>query len=360
MIEEVKTRNVLLTSAGRRTYLVQYFKDALNGNGKVYSSNSEWSTALEVADQGVISPRIYDEEYIPFLIEYCQQNNISVIIPLFDIDLPVLAKAKHLFKELGISVIVSEFEVTQICNDKWQTYQFLVENGINTPKSFIELAKVETALKEKAINFPLIIKPRWGMGSMSVYKVETEDELRVLYRKVYREIRDSYLQYESQSDYHHTIIIQECLAGQEYCLDVVNDLEKNYITTWTKKKLAERAGESDCAITEKNEALEVLGEKVSIALGHIANLDVDCFLVDEIPYVIELNCRFGGAYPFSHIAGANLPAAILKWLDNKDGKSELAAYKVGIKGHKDITLMQMLEGRAEVLNNILELQIISS
>ena len=32
--------NILLTSAGRRTYLVEYFKEALAGHGKVYASNS--------------------------------------------------------------------------------------------------------------------------------------------------------------------------------------------------------------------------------------------------------------------------------------------------------------------------------
>lgn len=32
--------NILLTSAGRRTYLVEYFKKALGGQGKVYASNS--------------------------------------------------------------------------------------------------------------------------------------------------------------------------------------------------------------------------------------------------------------------------------------------------------------------------------
>lgn len=29
--------------------------------------------------------------------------------------------------------------------------------------------------------------------------------------------------------------------------------------------------------------------------------------------VLELNPRFGGGYPYSHVAGANIPAAIVSW-----------------------------------------------
>lgn len=336
--------NILLTSAGRRSYLVQYFKEALTGKGKVHASNSEWSTALEVADEAVITPLIYDDKYISFLQDYTQIHDIGLIISLFDIDLPVLAQAKQSFKELGVHVIVSDYEVTQICNDKWKTYQFLKQNNLNSPQSFIELEQAEKALNKQDIQFPLIIKPRWGMGSISIFKADNEEELQVFYKKVKREVKESYLKYESQLDPERAVIIQEFLDGQEYGLDIVNDLEKNYVTTFVKKKTAMRSGETDGAITEKNEILETTGEHIAKSLGHIANLDTDCFMVDGKPYILEMNCRFGGGYPFSHLAGANLPAAILKWIKKEDGRDELKDYTVGIEGRKDITILKQVSG----------------
>ena len=37
--------NVLLTCVGRRNYMVEYFREALNGRGQVYAANSYAETA---------------------------------------------------------------------------------------------------------------------------------------------------------------------------------------------------------------------------------------------------------------------------------------------------------------------------
>ncbi|MGO2169057.1 hypothetical protein, partial [Pseudoalteromonas sp.] len=134
--------NILLTSVGRRTYLVEYFKTALEElNGKVHAANSVETYALSQADAFTLTPQIYSDTYISFLLDYCKKNDISVIISLFDIDLPILANHKKVFKEQGIDVIVSEPEVIDICNDKWKTYQFLTKHNIKTPKTYIALTE---------------------------------------------------------------------------------------------------------------------------------------------------------------------------------------------------------------------------
>lgn len=46
--------------------------------------------------------------------------------------------------------------------------------------------------------------------------------------------------------------------------------------------------------------------------------------------VLELNPRFGGGYPFSHVAGANIPAAIIAWIEGAEPKSEWFAVRPGV------------------------------
>lgn len=334
--------NILLTSVGRRSYLVRYFKEALHGAGKVHVSNSTNLTpAFAYADHYVVSPLIYDESYIPFLLTYCSENNIKVLLSLFDVDLPVLAENKHRFNELGVVVVVSDRAVIDICNDKYATFMFLSQNGFDTPKTYLSIDSARTAILNRDIAYPVVIKPRWGMGSIGVLEAEDHDELIVLYKKCMMSIRSSYLMYESEKHIQESVLIQEKLRGQEYGLDVINNLNGVYQNTIVKIKHAMRAGETDCAETANIPDLKLLGRKIANRLGHIANLDVDVFYAQNRYYVLEMNARFGGGYPFSHIAGINLPGAIIDWVEGKDAAQLLKNEKFGILSHKDIDILRI-------------------
>lgn len=329
--------NILLTSAGRRTYMIRYFKNALKGLGLVHASNSVFTYALTQADKYIITPQIYDEGYVNFLLSYCKKENISAIISLFDIDLPVLSLNKQLFAENGVIVIVSDYKITQICNDKWLTYKFLGNVGLPQIPTFIVLDDLKQALKTGVIKFPLILKPRWGMGSIGIYIVNDIKELDILYDKLHREIFDTYLRYESKSDTDLCIIMQQKIVGQEYGMEILNDLKGNYVTTFVKKKLAMRSGETDIAETIGDVEFNPIAVKIAKGLKHIAMLDVDCFkLSDGKIFVLEFNCRFGGQYPFTHNAGVNVPQQIVNWLCGEETDFNLLSPKIGIRSCKDI------------------------
>lgn len=68
------------------------------------------------------------------------------------------------------------------------------------------------------------------------------------------------MKYESASSIDNSVLIQENLTGNEYGLDVINDLESNYINTVVKRKYAMRSGETDCAVTEDNSIMKELGK----------------------------------------------------------------------------------------------------
>ena len=333
--------NILLTSVGRRAYMVKYFKDVLGSDGQVHVCNSDDKTvAFHYADKSVISPLIYDDGYIPFLLDYCKENKIDILISLFDIDLLVLAKNKDKFKEIGTDVIVSDPDVVSVCNDKWKTYIFLKDNGFNVPKTYLSLEETILALDRGELNYPVIVKPRFGCGSIAMSIAEDEMALLYYFRRNTRTINKSYLKYESSAE-NEKIIYQEFLPGQEYGADIINDLYGNNRSVIVKKKSAMRAGETDIAETVDEPVIKAELERLAKLTGHIANMYCDVFLVDGKPYVLEMNARFGGGYPFSHVAGCNLPLAIVKWAKGEDVEHSDLEAKIGVKAFKELYITQI-------------------
>ena len=107
------------------------------------------------------------------------------------------------------------------------------------------------------------MKPRWGMGSIGIMIVENMDELNVFHAKLHRNIFNTYLKYESQIDANKCIVIQEMIKGQEYGLDILNDLNGEFVTIIAKKKIALRAGETDIAEIVDNKDFWEVGKKLS-------------------------------------------------------------------------------------------------
>lgn len=328
--------NILITSAGRRSYLIKYFKEAFNSKGLVFASNSSFTIALQEADGYFISPLIYDGDYIKSIIEFCNAKNIKAIISVFDIDLLILSKSKKIFEDNGIRLILADEKTVLTCNDKWETYQFFSDNGFKTPKTFVDILLVKRALLDGNLSFPLIIKPRWGMASMSIYKAENEEELDFFYEYSKKEIFRSYLKYESEMTPENVVLIQEFIKGQEYGLDVVTDLESNYVGVFPKSKILMRAGETDLGETVSDEVFKDDAEKLSTLLKPVGILSVDCFVVENEIYFIEMNCRISGHYPLSHLAGVNLPKQILEWLQGNKTDMSNFLFKTGLYITKDL------------------------
>lgn len=329
--------NILLTSIGRRSYLVDYFKQALNSDGLVLGANSDTDTsAMYLVDKAFKVPFVNSKDYIPEILNICTQENVGLVVSLFDIDLPYLAAAKDKFEALDICLAVSDKNIIDIANDKWQTYRFLLENKLPTPLTYKNLNSFESALKSDKVNFPVMVKPRWGMGSLSVYKASNLEEAQFFVSYCKSAISSSYLNILS-NELDESVLIQEFISGKEFGIDVFNDLEAKNLVTVVKEKLAMRSGETDVAVVVDNPSVYKLASQVGEKLKHIGNLDIDILLDDNNhPFVLEFNARFGGGYPFSHLAGVDFPALLLQMAKKSEIDNSLLEFKLGTKGMKFI------------------------
>lgn len=319
---------ILLTCVGRRKYLVDYFKAELGLQGKVIGADMTLSApGLAGCDKGYRVPAVDSPDYINELLSICQKEAVDALISLNDLELPVLARAKPKFEAHGVKVIVSSEDVIETCGDKWATVLFAKQMGIPAPQTFLTTERTIEAISSQELNFPLIIKPRWGSASIGLYIVHTIQELEESYAACKRAIANSFLAQLATDE--RDVLIQEMIVGSEFGVDVFNDLTTKYRGSVLKKKVSMRAGETDKAQTVQSVKLASYADRVGEGLKHIGNLDCDFLERDGEFYLLEMNPRFGGGYPFSHEAGGNLVRALLQSLTDENDQIEIS-YQAGL------------------------------
>lgn len=306
--------NILFSCAGRRTYLLKYFKENLSVGDKIVATDMQLSApALQVADVKIQVPAVYDPEYVNITLRICEEQKIDALFSLNDLELPILAESKARFEAIGVKVVVSDPKVIDIAFDKYKTAQWVESLGLTAPKTYVRLEDCKKALAAGEIDFPLFMKPRWGSGSIGLESIADMEELDIYYGLLMKKIKKTILATASVGDEY--IMIQEKLTGSEFGLDIMNNLDGKNIGVSVKQKLAMRAGETDKAVTVDLPEVREMGRKIGEALGHIGNLDVDIMQRADGAYcVLELNPRFGGGFPFSYEAGVNFPKALIQML----------------------------------------------
>jgi carbamoyl-phosphate synthase large subunit len=334
--------NVLLSSVGRRSYLVRYFQEALAGRGRVVVTNSVTDApAMRMADRAHVVPNASEDGYIQRMLEICQAERIDLLCSLHDWEAPFLAANAEAFRAIGVCPMISRSEVIRMCLDKGLTGLFCAEHQIRFPKTFTSVEQAVAAIGRSEVAYPLMIKPACGQGSIELYRVQDEEELRVLFRLASKRIRQYAANGLLASDAGSGMLIQEMIQGIEYGLDVVHDLDGRFAACLVKRKLAMRAGETDAAETIESPDLTAFGRKIGEALGHIGMLDVDVMVDEQGPCLLELNPRFGGHYPFSHMAGANVPAALVAWAEGRMPEPQWLRVEPGVRYAKDIALVKL-------------------
>jgi carbamoyl-phosphate synthase large subunit len=264
---------------------------------------------------------------------------VGLVVPALEPELPLLAEHRGRFTRLGALPLISSGEVVSRCHDKLEAARLLESCGLRAPRTFATLEAAREALANGEVSFPLVIKPRWGVSSIGLQVVEDGEELELAYRLTRKQLPRTILARESAADPERCVLVQEHLAGDEYGLDVVNDLEGRHVCTFVKRKLRMRGGQTDRAVTVSDRRLEAVGRALGEKLGHVGLLDCDAFATGESVWVIDLNPRIGGGYPFSHAAGADFPSALIAWVKGRRADPRWLRVEPGITAARSEELL---------------------
>ena len=299
--------NILITSASRKVSLVRNFKKALGNRGKVIAADiNPKSPALYFADDYLIVPRSDDPNFINFIIDFCKNNSIKLIIPTRDEELPLFSKNRDVFDEIDVKIMVSDVESIEICQDKMKFINFCINNGFGIPKTYNNINSRDTN------DFPLFLKPVVGKSGVDTFRVDSFENLNEILSR------------------NNDFIVQECVEAPEYTIDLFADFEGNVISAVPRQRVYVWGGESLITKTVKIDL--IINESVRLAekLGLKGHNTIQCFFDGENIKFIEVNPRFGGAASISFEAGANSAEFLIKLLNNEKLDSKIGDFKADL------------------------------
>lgn len=304
--------NVLVASCGTRNKIIQYLKKELGSEGRVIATDaSPYAPALYEADKQVVVPRITEPGYIEMIFDICKKENIKGIFSLIDPELSLLAEHVDQFRELGVMVIGSSYELCELSLNKWEMFNWLTEHGYRCAASYMDRNAFFADVEAGKIQYPVFVKPAKGSASIAIARAEDAETVNLL------------------CDHTDGMMIQEYLKGQEIGVDCYIDmLSGELISVFIKKKLVMRAGETDKAESFMDEKLLELVTAFVKEAGFRGQIDIDVFEVDGEYYISEVNPRFGGGYPHAYECGANHMKYIVNNLKGVINTPEIGQYQV--------------------------------
>jgi carbamoyl-phosphate synthase large subunit len=315
--------NLLFSCIGKRGYMAEYFRPHLRPGEKIIgTSNTPWTPGFSACDLGLLMPPIISDEYIPAVLEACRTHEIGGLLSFFDPDVVALSANHDALAAAGVMAVVPSQAAAHCALDKWLTFHALRDAGLLVPETVISLEAAREKLAVGDFRFPLVVKPRHGFGSANVFVAKDNAQMEAFF------------------GYAPDMLVQQFAEGEAYNVDALADLGGRMLNVVVWRKYQSRLGETEQAVTVEDSEITALGLRLAGAMGCQGPMDVDFIRgPDGDIWILEVNLRFGGGYPVSHLAGADFPEAIVRLLRGDQVEPHIGRYERGVCLLKGVSVM---------------------
>jgi carbamoyl-phosphate synthase large subunit len=259
----------------------------------VAADASPLAAGLYRSDRGVIVPSHEAENYVESLIKAARKEGAAAIFVGSDEELgPATESRERIEKECGAKVIVNPPDVLAAARDKWETFVALRSLGLPHANSALP-DEMDSFIREN--DFPLVVKPREGHGSIGFHVVNDREGARKAISTIQR------------MGWHP--LIQEFLGDgdQEFTTGVVMDFYGRGLVSSIAMRRTLRGGQTYKAFVDDFKEVRASAEEIAQRLGARGPLNVQARMVGGGLKVFELNPRISASCPIRAVAGVNEP-----------------------------------------------------
>lgn len=246
------------------------------------SDKDNQNSGFEKVDNFEISPDASSFAYISWLQSFLLRNNIDIFIPINESELEVLSELEdsELKKLLGQTKIVwSGSQSVRIFGSKLATSRFLTGVNVCVPRVFRDSSDISE------YDFPVVVKPEKGAGSRNIFVCNSPEEVNAaqiispssIIQKYIGDSKNEFTAavFRGDSGVTRVIVFQRKLSGGA--------------TGWAK-------------VVSSSE-LEKMCTKVAEAINLRGSINIQFRMVDDVPFVFEINGRFSSTVMIRHLLG---------------------------------------------------------
>jgi carbamoyl-phosphate synthase large subunit len=303
MAEVSKPPGVLLTGVGKRYDIVSAFAQHAT---VVAADPNPLAPAQYAAHARRSVPRIDDPEYVPALEALCDEFGVGAVVPLTDLDIEVLARARA---DGRLPALVPDPDIAAATYDKYEAHLLLERHGLPSPPTVLPGAAVDF--------YPAMVKPRKGSGAESIHPAPDAEAV------------DFFCRYVDKP-----VMVQKLMQGPEFSIDLLSDLDGRCLNAIPRTMIESRGGESIKGTVIEAPELVDLARNVVEALGVRGPCTVQVFRDRDIGLgITDVNTRFGGAFPAPMYAappGRTYPELIVRMARGEQVEPHVGEYRAGL------------------------------
>lgn len=251
------------------------------------------------------APLTTDKNYINWLISVIEKYQVDLIIPGIEADLYKWAENRSYIEKHGAIVLMNTPALIQLCKDKWQFYQELI--NINSP--YLIQSSLDTDYDKIIEDFglPFLLKPKRGFASKGIVKI-TSKEIFDLHKDQIGEV----------------LLVQKLIGSDdaEYTTSAFCDGKGSYFASMTLKRKLAKDGYTDRAETIEVEGIDLVLNHFCEYFKPLGPTNFQFRMHEGLLLLMEINPRISSSTSIRTAFGYNESAMAVEYFLEKKMPSQ--------------------------------------
>ncbi len=286
---------------------IQPFRDAdEDGEFRIVASYpSRKYLDVLLADAFEVEPKLNDEQYVQFALDFVQRHNVDVFLPGRRVN--EIARHREAFQALGVKVILAADPATlAMLDNKGLFYDHLTLSRFELPDYLVAasseefLASVTELQRRNAI---VCFKPTVGIFGYGFRIIETEANSHLLVgvdRNLITDLPGALQMLGGTGQFEEQIVL-EYLPAEERSVDCLAH-EGKLVRSVVRRKL-----DDGSRVLEHHPELEAQTARLVSHLNLHGLCNVQFKNKDGKPFLLEINARMSGGITMSCLSGVVFP-----------------------------------------------------